>query len=485
MTTAALERLHSEYDALCDERQTKLDEVTARIASGGSPWSEDERASMDALDVRIDEAKEHYEVQRDYEAMAQKAEPLAVIEREVQEVSSRAEGEAESKRKIARDLGGQEGLNSYDERAGEVMEKFALMSANGDKSIKLEVNPHRSHNFQMLRDMGVSTRDFIAAVRSGHQLIAGRNEQGNMDVRAYNIGTSTEGGALVPTFWDDMLYLFASYVGGVQAAGAEILPMTGPNTIKLNVVTGYAAGLGIVQEPAAPLSTETEDTVANVELTPRPYRGFSGETDEIMRAAAINVRMMLVLRGLSRALQLGKEGDFHSGNGVAKPKGILNGVAAGRLVKTGGNTTNIQYKDIPEAMGLLDAEYHMAGRPGALRSLMHSAIFWNGIVGATATDGHPLYPMQWIFGGGSKNLFETEVVFSSQMVKTPAANALLSVHGNFMDAYVIATTGTQEIEVSDDVKFLQWQRVYRIQEYCDGTVRDNRALAYVQSAPDA
>jgi len=179
---------------------------------------------------------------------------------------------------------------------------------------------------------------------------------------------------------------------------------------------------------------------------------------------------------------LGKEEDFHDGDGSSKPKGILNGVAAGRITKTGGNTTNIRYQDIPAAMGLLDAEYHMAGRPGSLKSLMHSGIFWNGIVADTDTQGNPIYPMSWLFGGGTRSLFETEVVFSGHMPSTPATDKIISVHGNLMDAYVIPSTGTQEIEVSDDVRFLQWQRVYRIQEYCDGKVRDNKAVSYIQSA---
>ena len=479
MTTKALDKLKDDYNTLCSERQETFNKISERVISGGDKITDEEKRTLKAMDAHLDSAKEDYETQRDFEAMADTHEPISTIEREVESVSERMEGEAESKRAIARDISGREGVQAYDERAGNVLEKFEEMSRTGSKGITIEVNPHRAHNFKMLRDMGVSTRDFVSAVRSGHQLIAERNKQGNLDVRSYNITTDTQGGDLVPTFWDDTLYLFASYIGGVQAAGAEIIPVMGPNPLKLPKVLAYGTAIPIVAEAVD--AAEVQETVDTTDLQPRAYRGYSGETDELMRSAVINTRMMLVLRGLSRALQLGKEDDFHDGNGTSKPKGILNGVAAGRITKTGGNTTDIRYQDLPSAMAKLDAEYHQPGRPGSLVALMHSAEFWKGIVAKVDTDGRPLYPMHWLFGN-PRMLFEAMVVFSHKMAQAPAANALLAVVGNMMDAYVIATTGTQEIEVSDDVKFLSWQRTYRIQEYCDGQVRDDKALGYVQSA---
>ena len=91
----------------------------------------------------------------------------------------------------------------------------------------------------------------------------------------------------------------------------------------------------------------------------------------------------------------------------------------------------------------------------------------------------PLYPF---LAQGGREIFGTGTVYSHAMAKAPSANALLAVTGNFMDAYVIATLGTMEIEVSDDFRFLDFERVYRIQEYCDGQVQDDDAIAYVQSA---
>ena len=470
--------LQERYNEACKELHTFFSTVEERVKSGGDAMSAAEREKVEGMATTVDTRKEDYEAQRDLEKMVSENEPISVVERDVSSVGTHSEEAADSFRKVARDATGADGLREYDENVGAVLADFAHISGTGDKTRKIKLNPERARNFAMLRSMGVSTMDYVNALRSGRHMIATRDDDGNPDVRAYNITTSGEGMELVPTFWDNSLYLFASYIGGVQAAGAMILPVLGNNALKLPKVTGYASGLGIATEATA-LTTGTQDTTDTTDLMPRPYRGFAAETDELMRSAAIDVRMLLVLRGLSRALQLGKENAFHNGTGVGQPKGILHGVTDARITKTGGVDVNIRYQDLPAALALLDAEYHQPGREGSLSSLMHSAIWFTAFVGAvSAQDGHPIYPH---LARGGKDIFSTQAVFSHAMAKVVAANNLLACTGNFMDAYVIATMGSAEIEVSDDVRFLSWERVYRIQEYCDGQVQDTDALAYVQS----
>ena len=478
MPRTAIEQLRAAYDNLREQRQALLDQVQERVLGGGEGLTVEERADVTRMNSEIDEAKEQWEAQRDLEGMVSNSEPLSTIEGEVDAVAGRGEESLDTSREMARAIGGREGLEAFDQRSAEFLATFEEMSRTGNVKTKLSVNPHLAMNFAKLRDMGVSPRDYVAAIRAGHLMLASRAGDGEPDVRLYSVGTSGQGQELVPTFWDNSLYEFASYVGGVQNSGAEVIPVMGNNELKLPRVTGFAAGIGIAAE-GTQITTETNNTTSTFSLNPRPYRGFAAETDEIMRAAVIDVRAMLVLRGLARALQLGKEDHFHNGTGSGQPKGILHGVAAGRIVKTGGDAVDIRYQDIPNALGMLDAEYHMSGRPGALVSLMHSATWFRAFVGSTGTDGHPLYPH---LAQGLKEIFSTRVNFSHKIASAVAADALLAVVGNFLDAYVIATMGGQEIQVTDDARFLEWERVYRIQEYCDGTVRDDKAVAYVQSA---
>ena len=477
MPKLASDALRDKYDVARREVQDFLSTITERVLNNGDAMSESERAQIKEKNAAVDARKEDYEAQRDLEDMVSAHEPIEKIEREVGSVGRSSLETSDSLRRAVHDTGGEDGLRKYDERSAIQLADFSHIAATGEKTRKITMNPQAARNFHMLRDMGVSASDYVSAIRSGYQMVAERVESGGLDVRLYNITTSGEGMELVPTFWDNSLYLFASYIGGVQAAGAQVIPVMGNNQLKLPKVTAYSGPLGVVTESTS-LTNETKDTTDTTDLTPRPYRGFSGETDELMRAAAIDTRMLLVLRGLSRALQLGKENDFHNGDGMGKPKGVLNGVAAGRIAKTGGNAVNIRYQDMPAALALLDAEYHQPGREGSLASLMHSSIWFTAFVGSVASDGHPVYPH---LAMGGKEIFSTRAVFSHAMVKAPAANALLAGVGNFMDAYVIATLGTMEIEVSDDVRFLEYERVYRIQEYCDGQVQDANALAFVQS----
>ena len=472
-----LKALRNKYDELRANRKKFIDDITVRVLSDpNAVMTEDERSQITVMMSGIDESKQDYEAQRDLEDMLEREEPLSVVEADVGRVVDSTD--TDSLRKAARDAGGMDALKAYDERNANVLADFAEMSSSGNRDLKLRVNPALAINIANLRKLGVSIGDYARALRDGNLMIASRaKESGRPDVRVYAVGEAGFGAELVPTFWDNSLYLFASYIGGVMAAGAEIIPVMGNNTLKLPKVTAYAPGINITPE-ATSLINETKDTTATVDLTPRPYRGFSAETDEIMRAAAIDVRMLLVLRGLARALTLGKENDFHNGTGTNEPKGILDGVAAGRIVKTGGNNTTIRYQDIPAALGKLDAEYHADTRVGSLSSLMHSAIWFNAFVGATGTDGHPLYPH---LAMGGNEIFSTRRVFSHAMKKAAADGNILAVTGNFMDAYVIVTMGGQEIQVTDDLRFLSFERVYRIQEYCDGTMRDDKGLAYVAS----
>ena len=488
MTIDILESLASRHTETREELSTLVETARARVLEGGNGMSAEERTRSEELRGQLEEIRTQVEAERDLRRMETEVEALGDIEREVAEVSAAAQETGESNREVARALGS-DALQQYDERSGAVLRDFEQMSREGKGSrLKLNVNPFASHNMRMLRDMGVSTRDYTAAVRGGHQMIAARDKDGNPDVRVYSMADASLG-PVVPTYWDDMLYMFARYIGGVQTAGAEIIPVTGNNTLKLNVITRDVSGLTIATEGS---NIETETTtgnalkhpevalgVGNVELTPRPYRGYSGETDEITRSAVIETRLQIVLRGLSRSLQIGKEGDFHSGTGTGEPKGILNQIPASRTYSTADGETTREapdYAAVPILLSMLDTEYH-TGRPGSVGMMLHSAFWYKYFVGAMDGEGRGLYPqlMQ-----GSGHFFVPNVHFSFLMEQALTDDSYPIVLGNFMDGYVIATMGGQEIEVTDDARFLQWETVYRIQEYCDGTIRDNRAFSYLR-----
>ncbi len=470
--------LRDRYDGIRGELQTLVDDIKSRTAEGGAKMSAEERGTVTRLTDELNAAKEDWEAQRDLEAMADiPSLPDSGTDRELRQAETLAAEGAESLRAAAQDVGGRELVHSIDERAGAQLAEFAQTSAAGRGKISL--NPHLAHNFAELQKLGVSPADYVSAVRSGRVMVAEETRQGNHDVRLYNVGTNTAGGHLVPTFWDQSLYLFASYIGGVQNAGATVIPVTGMQTMRLPKVTAYATAISGPATEGAAISTETNDTIGITTLTPRPYRGFAAETDELMRAAVIDTRFMLVIRALARALQGGKEADFHNGDGSSQPNGILNSIPSGRITDTANATSGIAYGTIPTALATLDAEYHADMRPGQLCTMMHSSRFFLDIVADVDDDGQPIWPRSLAMPG-MREIFSTKVVFSHLMASTLAANNNLAVVGHFGDGYVIATGGVNEIEVSDDSRFLQWERVYRIQEYVDGQKRDENAFAWIQ-----
>ena len=489
--TTATEALRDRYNDYVTELQTLNESVNSRVLAGGEGMSSEERSRSDEIQRLAAETREQYEA-----SMSLDNSTLIVggdearIQEEINQVTERAQEASESNRAIAASLGS-EFRQRWEEREAAQMGNFEQMSGPTGRSVKLTFNMEAARNLAELRGMGMSPQDFVGAVRGGEIPIVARNSQGERDVRLYTMDSSSMG-PLVPDYWDESLYRFASYIGGVMNAGAEVVPQGNINTVKWPRISSYADALVIATE-GSDIETqtkagttdlmhpETQDGVETFETTPRPIRGYSGETDELTRSAPVYTRFMILLRGLARALTLAKESYWHNGTGSGQPKGIMNGIPSARTYETDDGQTARQpprYDAIPQLLSMLDAEYHSDMRPGSLSSLMHSAFFYRYFVGAMDAEGRGLYPH--LMMGDSRNLFGTRTVFSHLLEQGLTDNAYPIVTGNFYDAYLIATHGGQEVEVSDDTRFLQWETVYRIQEYCDGNIRDNRALSYLR-----
>ena len=469
-----LAKLSARADEPREELHQLAETVKARIMDGGHPMTADEKQRVAELEKLADQRKEDYEAQRDLEALHRnQAEDRNTVERELAEVREATAESQESARRALRDAAGPSAVRDLDTRAAEQMRAFNSMSDTTTRTTKLQFNLQAARQFRDLREAGLSPADYVNAVVSGRGML--ETEQG--DVRIYGVGGGTTA-ALIPTFWDESLYLFASYIGGVQNSGAMVIPVAPSTTVRLPKVTAYASGLASV-DPGTTITTETNDTIAHDELNTRAYRGFAAETDELRRSASIDTRMLLAMRSLSRALQLGKEADFHNGNGTNKPDGILNAIPAGRITDTASASAGFAYGTVPAALANLNAEYH-TGPAGNLVFLVHSARWFADFVGQVATDGHPVYPHLMMGGEMSRGLFGARVNFSHLLAATVASDANLGVVGDFYNGYVIATGGMAEVEVSDEARFLDWEYVYRIQEYCDGTRRDANAFAWIQ-----
>ena len=441
--------------------------------SEGSVASPEELAQGKELASAAAKAKTDYEAQRDLEALVSDNTPDAETMREIADLNARVGEENESKRKAVRDNFGHDELQDFDNRAARQLEAFGKMCSEGRSGgVTLDLNVQAARNYRELTALGLSGADYVAAVRSGSMLMA---ENGS--VRAYNIATSGQGQELVPTFWEDTLYLPQSYIGGVQAAGAQVIPVMGNNQVRVPKVTAYASGLGIVNESTAP--GETRDTTDTTDLTPRPFKGYTALTREIMQSTPLDVQMLLAMRALGRALQLGKEDAFHIGTGANQPQGVIGGnVGTARTHKTGAVDRGVRFSDNTAALALLDAGYHMDTTTGGITLLVHSAVWFTDYVGLTANNGHPIFPS---LSAGGSSVFGARRVYSHRLAQTPADGAFLAIYGNFYDAYVIATTGTASIDISDEARFSEFERAFRIVEDCDGRVQDRNALAYIRS----
>ena len=477
-----LERQREEYRSFLDSLNTRR-EAGEQISSTDMDKARSMKADIEAAEARaVDdsflEAELDSAARHAAQVQAQSAETRAKI------------GEA-----AGRDIAGE-----ARKRDGEEMVNLRQIAIEGRFSESVRMNYGAARNLKALIRMGVTPEDVGDALRHGEILMAERSaKSGQPDARAYAASTGAAGAIVgsaspvVPTLTATMLYDYMEFVGGVRASGAEVYPTPPLTQTEFPVVTVHeeTANLNVAEGVDGP---ESDDTLDEITLTPEPFRGIAIVSKAMLQADVVGFSAFIG-RALGRAVGRNMERTFHN-KAVAGGQqfGILVGQpdtnnATNRTINTGGNNTEPTVEHYGAAMGLLDAGYHGAGdsvsmmngldmRSAGVRWLMSSNWWFPKIVTNTATDGHFQYPEAMRSG----THIGRPVGFSSFMASAAAANAILAIVGNFYDGYLIAEDGMVEISFDTSVEFKSSRIVYKGEAHAQGAVRDNRALAWIESS---
>lgn len=472
-----LEKLRAAYRA-------KLEGLAARQGTENPPTADELKEARDAK-AEIEAAEKREQDNQWIAAQIEESERLAA-----QEQARSAETRAKIGEAARLDVAGE-----ARKRDAEEMVALRDSLANLDRGLKLNVDYSAARDARILARLGVTPEDIGQALRHNEALRPERNADGDPDVRAYSIGAATAGATTIPTITATVLYDEMEFIGGIRASGAETYtanPLTRTDFPKVTAHGGKGASSTVHQIAETGDAVERDDTLGQVVATPRRYAGLAIASQAMLTSNVVGFSTYLA-RALGRSVGRDMEWDFHfapAADGPSAAYGLLltATVPTGRIVKTGGNTTPPRVQDYAGALGRLDAAYHGAGNAvttensaggnRGVRWLGNSQVFFTNVVGATATDGHFIYPLAAQTGMH----FGRPWGFSSFMAGAPAANALVAVAGNFFDAYLIAESGIIEVSFDTSVRFDSSQVTYKGECYAQGVVRDFLAVAYIQTA---
>jgi len=210
-----------------------------------------------------------------------------------------------------------------------------------------------------------------------------------VEAREQSMGTGVKGGFMVPPQFSRELYevpiqeaVFAGRCRQIPAGSPPDSPITIP-TMDQSAGKGKMSGVDVSWTAEGGTKAATDFYLKEVTLQPHEVSGHIVVTDRLL--ANWEAAASVISTKLSQAVMHAIETAIVSGNGVARPKGILN---SGATIKIARNTAaNIKWVDIytmysrmqfggnlvwigsqtihPQLINLLDAASHLIWQPNA------------------------------------------------------------------------------------------------------------------------
>lgn len=247
--------------------------------------------------------------------------------------------------------------------------------------------------------------------------------------RAYqNVGTTTEGGYLVPEGFMAELQKSLLKFGGVRESGARILRTSGGNDIPWPNMNDTANSAAILGESSAAL-TSPDLVFGSTTLKSWMYvTSVIRASYQLLNDSAIDVRS-IVIDALAERIARGTNAGFTTGNGTTAPEGVVTGAGAG---KTTASETAITSSEIVDLEHSVDAAY----RPGA-KFMMHDSVLKKvkQLVLSDAANT-PIWQPGIMNYGMPSTILGYEYVVNNDMASSLVADAKVMLFGNF-STYVI------------------------------------------------
>jgi len=271
---------------------------------------------------------------------------------------------------------------------------------------------------------------FLNYVRVGYANLP-ENERKVMQAakRAYqNVGTTTEGGFLVPEgFMADLAKSLLKF-GGVRESGARILRTASGNDIPWPNMNDTANSAAILAESNAALTTP-DLVFGSTTLKSWMYAtSVIRASYQLLNDSAVNVKQVII-DALAERIARGTNADFTTGNGTTAPEGVVTGSGAG---VTSASETAITPSEIVDLEHSLDAAY----RPNAV-FMMHDSILKKVKQLVLSDEANtPIWQPGIMNFGMAPTILGYKYIVNNSMASSLVADAKVMLFGDF-SYYVI------------------------------------------------
>lgn len=171
--------------------------------------------------------------------------------------------------------------------------------------------------------------DIIAAIGRGE--LRGYDFLPGTERRDLTKGTATDGAELVPTSFRAQLFEHLVQASGIRRAGATVLTTDKGETIQVPKTTSFSTA-SIVAEAGA--IGESDPQFAQASLGSYKYAFITDASSELITDSAVDLVSFLAKQG-GRALGLGSDAHFVTGNGTTQPQGVADAATVGVTGGTG------------------------------------------------------------------------------------------------------------------------------------------------------
>ena len=320
----------------------------------------------------------------------------------------------------------------------------------------------------------------LARAKSYTDAVASGMTANDFQQRALTVGTAATAGALVPDLLETVIYDSMRTVQGLKSAGAEVVTTAGGGDLNYPKIDTPFNVTGTLESTEGSAISDTQDTYKVVTLKAYKYNSQVIVSHELMEDHGTNLEQVIGRR-LGEIIAEKQETRFTTGTGTNMPKGITNGVAAGRtqtsaFTATGTSaTTAPNIKDFSSVLGSLDPKYIARG----ITWMMNSDTFFR-VIGQTDTTGQLIH-LPRTHERPFDTLLGHRVSFNNFM-DSYAASKNVVIGGDINSAYVIRELGTFNVATSSEHRFLNQEIIFQGTHRVDGQVRDETAYRLIKTA---
>lgn len=302
---------------------------------------------------------------------------------------------------------------------------------------------------------GGSEAEILRAIHRGE--LRGHTFTGD-ERRDLTAGTSTDGKELVPTSFRSQLYEHLVSTSGIRRAGVTVLTTDTGEEILVPKTTSYSTA-SIVGEGGA--IGESDPQFGQVSLGAFKYAFIVDVSSELLSDSAFDIVPFLARQG-GRALGLGSDAHFITGNGTTQPQGVA---AVATVGKTGGTGV----AGVPTADDLIDLHYSVIEpyRVNATWLMRDSTLA--AVRKLKGTDDNYLW-QPGLQGGQPSTILDRPVV-SDPNVAATATSARSVLFGDFA-AYFIRDVKGVRVERSDHARWDTDMASFRFILRSDGDLVD-------------